>query len=508
MNVACLLTRLSMVGIVSSSMCFGSSIGLTTIEQPINLGVRSDPTRIPLGPVGVISNYGYGMHTMISEARACPDGAMHWEGGSELDQNLASVFGISVEPEDPTQVPGLPVVIRLKAWKPPEYSPYTKEQALAATVWCLIRSAGGTPKMPLQIQVKAEADADKHLEVKYSKAYVTVSGEDGAPVAPVKVTGSVLEKDARGITWVTFPKVKQEDSFEPIVPGFILMELDGEESSGWRLLPVWGNGQNKRDPLDHNWRAAPMLYSSYDSRGVRDSNSFLEQGGSYYFRVFRSEDGDSAVFGLPRVPQEMLAANILALVFADQPTEKRSLTVVISMDETQLSNYSAFRGLEDWKETKSPPNQVTFECEFAWDPAERKLIKGSVPLVAFNDHGWITQLFEETPEDGTTKKLARSVQLQIKRGIHDGTLSAERNIGDRVLPKSGLALKIGRAGYYAALGTYSNGKQLPKSPQEEPVSLGDYILDQYFNAGWKIGLGKGEAIAIETRKAMNGALTE
>jgi hypothetical protein len=75
-------------------------VGTSTVVQPINLGPNADPARIPLGQVGVVSNYNYGTLDVISEPRHCPDQPMRWEGGSELDQNLASVFGISVEAGD------------------------------------------------------------------------------------------------------------------------------------------------------------------------------------------------------------------------------------------------------------------------------------------------------------------------------------------------------------------------------------------------------------------------
>lgn len=156
----------TLLGWIIPAPCFATAVGTSTIEQPVNLGTKSDPQRIPLGRVGVISNYGYGIHRMIGEARACPDGAMRWEGGSELDQNLASVFGISVEAEDPTQILAFPVTLRVKPWKPPGYSPYSKDQVLAATLWCLLRSTGGTPDTPLDVRVVAEGSDDKPLEAK------------------------------------------------------------------------------------------------------------------------------------------------------------------------------------------------------------------------------------------------------------------------------------------------------------------------------------------------------
>lgn len=146
--------------------CHATEVSACTIEQPVNLGSKSDPARIPLGRVGVISNYDYGIHWYIGEEQSCPGGAMHWEGGLELNQNLASVFGISVEAQDSTQISAFPVTLRVKPWKPPGYSPYTKDQVLAATLWCLLHRTHGTPEHPLDIRVLAEGANEKPLEAK------------------------------------------------------------------------------------------------------------------------------------------------------------------------------------------------------------------------------------------------------------------------------------------------------------------------------------------------------
>ena len=228
--------------------CPATNVGTGTIEQPVNLGPNSDPKRIPLGAVGTISNYNYGVHRVIGEPRPCPDEAMRWEGGTELDQNLASVFGISVEAEDPTQIHGLPVMVRVKPWKVPGYSPYTKEQVLAATLWCLIRSAGGTPESPLDIRVAAEGRADKSLEKKYSGKYVTMRGEDGKEVPAPNIPGSVIEEDGRGIAWVVFPGVKKKSPAVAAPPAMILFKMEGDADAGdgkWYVLPVWGKPEPK-----------------------------------------------------------------------------------------------------------------------------------------------------------------------------------------------------------------------------------------------------------------------
>ncbi len=77
------------------------------------------------------------------------------EKGVELNMNLASAFGIEVLPSDSTHVPRAPVTIRIKDGPVSVYSPYRKDQVVAATLHCLLRSARATPKVPLKILIEA-----------------------------------------------------------------------------------------------------------------------------------------------------------------------------------------------------------------------------------------------------------------------------------------------------------------------------------------------------------------
>ncbi len=493
----------ALLGWILPVSCFATAVGTSIVEQPVNLGAKSDPGRIPLGGVGVVSNHGYGIHAVIGEARACPRGAMRWEGGSELDQNLASVFGISIEAQDSTQILAFPVTLRVKPWKPPGYSPYSKEQVLAATLWCLIRSTYSTPETPLDVRVVAEGADDKALEEKFSGKYVSHPGKDGAKVPPVQVRGTALEVDARGIAWVVFPDVARKAAFVPPTPGMIIMEAGGDGDPGWRVLPVWGNGTAPEEFLRINSESAIMAYSSYHSRGVQEANSFLSDGGANGFTAVRGDKSDSVSLSYPRVNQATLAADILALVISAQPTEARPLSVSFLVEESSLASYPAFRGAPGWKESIDPNNHVVLECEFVWDAVSGKLTKGFVPLVRLEDRAWITLASEPASADEeAAEKLAVMVQYRIMGGIHDGSLLAEKIMPVDQLRASGLLREIGKAGYYEALATYSNGKTLPDNPQDDPVRLGSSEAFQAHHAGWTIGLSQGEAIAIAARKTI------
>lgn len=500
------MSAVSLAILLAPNPSFATSVGPMTIEQPVNLGAKSDPARVPLGRVGVVCNYNYGLHRMIGEPRPCPDGAMRWEHGSELDQNLASVFGISVEPADPTQISQFPVTLRVKAWKPPGYSPYTKDQVLAATLWCLIRSAGGTPETPLNVLVVVEGPDDKMLVEKYSGKYITRPGADQKEIPPVKVPGSTIEVDTKGIASVVFSEVAQKAASPPPTPAMIILATGGESDAGWYLLPVWGNGNQDDSPFKLNAIPTAICYSAWHSRGRVEANSFLVAGGSHDFNVREGKNGDLVEFGVSYVPQSTLAAEIIALMLTAQPTEARPLTISIRLEEYGLASYPAFRSAPGWKETRHDAHNIMLECEFVWDAAAGKLVRGTVPLVAMDAAKQFISFMPESPLPASdAKNLATIVRYRIQNRIHDGTLLAEKNMAADMLPESGLRRQIGIAGYYEALATHCGEAGIPDSPPPDPLKLENHEFDQIRRMGWTIGMNRAQAIAIEARKEIDEA---
>ncbi|RYD20870.1 MAG: hypothetical protein EOP88_13390 [Verrucomicrobiaceae bacterium] len=415
MKIPRIVSMLVLAGFTAPAICLATVISTSTIEQPVNLGTRSDPTRIPLGGVPVLNNHGFSLHPKISAGRPCPDGAMLWEGGSELDQNLASVFGISVE-ADITLASRIPVTLRLKPWKPPVYSPYTKEQALAATLWCVLRAAG-TPKEPLEVVVMAEGADDKPLEAKYSGKYVLPTNWKEDVVCPVKVPGTALEKDDRGFAWVVFPDVPQKDAFVPLSPSMIVTANRGESDNGWYFLPVWCNGNNgQKSSLQLNGWSIPMYYSSWLSKGVSEANSLLADGGLYDMKVTEENDTCHVELSYPKASQATLAASIRALVIATQPTEARPLVVSMKVHETGLSDFAPFRNLEEWSENHG--NETVLTCEFVWDAKQQKLTKGSLPVLDMTSPGSISGSpaagSAVAEKGGQTTKLPPPSQLEAQ----------------------------------------------------------------------------------------------
>ena len=87
-------------------------------------------------------------------------------------------------------------------------------------------------------------------------------GKEGEAIPPVTVPGTVLEIDARGITWVVFPGITLKPTLPPPSPGMIILEAGGDGDPGWHVLPVWGNGNDPNDFLRLNSWSAAMCYSS------------------------------------------------------------------------------------------------------------------------------------------------------------------------------------------------------------------------------------------------------
>lgn len=485
--------------LLAPAVSHATNPGTSTILQPVNLGKNSDPSRIPLGAVGVYSNYGYGTHRVIGEGRAIPDGPMRWEEGSELDQNLASVFGISIEPEDSSIIAGPPVFVRLKAWKPPGYSPYSREQVLAATLWCLLRSAGGTPERPVDVRVVAEAEADKPLEAKFSAKYVTVPGEDRQPVPPIQVPGTRMEIDARGIPWVVF---QDAESKPAAAPGFVVFKHEGadEPAFAYYLLPVWGNGGPASNPLVLGHYAAPMHYTCYQSTGTRDANQLLAEGGAHEITVSTQDSGSTVTFHHPGCTPETLAANILALVLSAQPTEEKPLEVRLYLEQNGLVRYPAFRSAPGWTEdlTDSKNRYASLSAKFVWDPVGKKLAKGSVPLVKFGKELDTIEILSKPDMDDVATDLVKSgILARIEKGIQEGTLTPEKQMGENQLAESGIRRKIGEAGFHAGLASVTADED---QTEAEPPATGDADLDQYFRLGWNAGRSIGQRISQAVRE--------
>jgi hypothetical protein len=373
--------------ILATATGHASNVGLSTIEQPVNLGTEADPSRIPLGPVPTESNYHYGRGPVITAPLPIIHGSIRWENGVELNQNLASVFGIEVDNHD---LPHSPATIRLYKQPKPAYSPYSREQVLAATIHCLLRSNSGSPKAPIVLKITADDPADSPLAERYAGNYInSPDNHDGPPVEVTQVPDTVLETDANGVTWVVFPKVSRSAK-SPRPPVFIPFRFGGEgapDNPTWQLLPVWtGTERTRESSLEAIGRPHPLFYDCFQpgSGGPPEGNGMFAtepRGEIAGFDVNLAKERIEARLSYPQTDAETLSAIILSLVFSAAPTPENPLIVTL---QTHHANphpwFEAFEKCPGWQVTENNPNRGrSLEARFVWDAAQAKLANGAVP---------------------------------------------------------------------------------------------------------------------------------
>jgi hypothetical protein len=377
--------------------CPATNVGLSTIEQPVNLGAESDPARIPLGAVATESNYHYGRGPVITSPRPSLHGAMEWKSGIEINQNLASIFGIEVENHD---LPHSPATIRLKDFAVPAYLPFTREQVLAATIHCILRSNSGRPKAPISLKVTADSPADAPLVKKYSGDYINApDNDDGPPIEPTQVPGTRLETDARGVTWVVFPDVKSTDkkpARPPVTIAFRLGSEAGPDDPLWQLLPVWaGTDYSWEQSIEIIGRPYPLFYDCFNpsSGGGPETNALFAGKPAASISGFKIATTETTIYAKisdPDASTENLAATILALVVSTQPTRDHLLSVTLETSSDDPPPwFERFKSCPGWKSGDAPAafgpapadKRLTLTCSFAWDPQQVALTQGAVPLV-------------------------------------------------------------------------------------------------------------------------------
>lgn len=377
-TISTLLALLSAGG----SLC-ATVVGVDSVEQPVNLGANADPSRIPLGPVAVESNHGYGKHPIISAPRPCTHGVLKLKDGIELNMNLASAFGILVVPEDSSNVPHSPVALEIKDWPVPAYSPYRKEQVLAAVIHCLLRSTGASPKRPLKIQIKAEDPDDQRMLKGYAGNYISVA-KDG----PSPVPGTHLTSDARGVTWVVFSEASAPEPKALRRPPPAIVPMCFQEGEHVALVPVWA-GDDWADAAPVLTQPVTLFYDVYQpghtfgpdiNYATHSKLIFLynlkEQGGHYSLSLY---------VGKPKTNYthltNTLCATLYAAVLTTQPTEQKPLMVTISIIHEMIAELPAFANDPLW--TVSDPKPLKggrdLSAKFVWDPVHGRLSSGSIP---------------------------------------------------------------------------------------------------------------------------------
>ena len=492
-------------GLVVGAVHFISSaaatvVGLGTIEQPVNLGLRSDPASIPLGPVAYESNHGYGIHALISRSRPCQHGAMELQDGEELEQNLARAFGISVEPVDETSVPSAPVVLRVKSWPKPAYSPYSREQVLAATLQCLIRSSGGSPKVPLVIQVVTEDPADLEWAGKFAGNYITRSDDPKEPVVPTPVPGTKIETDGFGVARVVFAGVTGKPALEPRPPVWIPFRLDGEsgpDQPTWELLPVW-TGDNWEEPLDALGRPYLLFHDLFNpaSSFATQVNALFSRGQWKDWSVTRAEEATSAYLSFDEVSDGDLAAFLHALVLSVRPTAEQPLEVTLRTYRRPVPYFESCLETGAWEKVKLG-NDEALRGSFVLDAGTGKLLRGTIPRHNLEGYGSgslrVVGPREEEDTGKLSKELHGSYQWYFMHGMkgQDFEPTAEEiKLGLGEGRQDTMQSKFWHAGYRDGVLEFLDPANLEK-PGAAPPPAAENELSRFRQSGWIAGYRRG-----------------
>lgn len=476
-----------------------TTVGLSTIEQPVNLCEQSDPSRIPLGAVATESNYHYGRGEVITAPRPDLHGGMRWKSGVELNQNLASVFGIELNNHD---LPHSPAIIRLRDFPKPVYSPYTKEQVLAATIHCMLRSNRGTPEQPIQLEITAESEKDKALAEKFAGKYINSPNQpDDPPVEPTPIPGTKLETDSRGITWVVLGEGKKEMPAPTLIP-FRLGGEAGPDSPTWELLPVWALGGNLGFELIG--RPYPLFYDCFNpgtGMGPETNAIFANKppGTIYQLKVSREEGATTAHFTYPQTTTENLAATVLALVASVQPTEACPLKVSLQTSLNHADSWmEAFRDCPGWElDNPNSSDRMVLTCEFVLDPETAGLKRGAVPLASLERLPGGKLYIQVPPMTQEERKLEAAYELRFDEKWKAGEFEPKED--HLKLPGAGFPLvrEYWFAGYRDALSGYrvyqdSPAGNDPDSERDDSSELGKARRD-----GWVAGIRDGAMFAAK-----------
>lgn len=362
-----------------------SNAAVSMIPQPANLVGDSIPGCIPLTSSVCYANYNYGIHAMISAPSPFISGPVEWKSGIESNHNLASVFGIRVDPTDGTMVPQSPVNIHIKNWPAPVYSPHTKSEVLAATIHCLLQSSGPSADTPLKINILTENKKDQSWAGQYDKKYVLLPGADGKPVVPTKVGDSILTTDGYGTQHVIFPK-KNPKHLTPKARPVILPVSYGNFADGESLpalVPVWPGTDPTgyiKDPLQTIGLPQTHFYNRFHSgfRFSLESNPLLTNKQYFSINFLKNQDSVEARMSVLNQPLTDLAAGFAAAAMTAKLHHGKALKITVDCYSDESGVLDDLLKTPGWEEAEVA-GRTAATTVFDYDPKTKKLIKGTLP---------------------------------------------------------------------------------------------------------------------------------
>lgn len=390
-RLASLVLWLSAVG---PSVATNPAMGL--VPHPVNLGSHADPGSIPLSAVAVWHNYGYGIHPVISRARLFPAGSLATPQGREYDMNLASVFDIRIIPEDPTQVPAMPVVLKIGGGAAPPYSPYTRAQVIEATLWCLVFSAPASEKHPLVVIIDSPDPAD----LSYAGSYVWSSETWSLLLG--EIPGSKPVRDERGVVSIVIKSpgdraapfdggAGPELAFVPLLSGG---GAEGDDQIA--LVPHWTGAGGEIAPLELMWTAIPRAMNVFSAKRGENANPL--HSGTFDTQLAANQRSALSFIGASSADRMEAGQDLRRFAAA---CHAALLTAAPSEEEPFRFSFSGYPsaawevlGADGWEAEDGPHGSRTWRKSFT---DARQTVLGH-RLVARPEGGWWVELEPPLPE--------------------------------------------------------------------------------------------------------------
>lgn len=367
-----------------ASLAKATSPTTLIVPQPANLVTGSFPGCIPITYSVCFANFHATIYKMISAPRPFIQGAREWEKGTESNHNLASVFGIDINPAGGLPYFSDPIEIHIKDWNPPAYSPHTKTEVLAATIHCLLLASRPTADHPLEVRIITQNKDDQVWAASFAKKYVTHPGKDQKPIPPTSVGSSILKTDGYGIQYVIFPDKNPEHLPPREAPVILPMSGGGRGSDGRfpYFIPVWpGNDSSQalKSPILSLAKPQGHFYNLFTSVPLfsMELNPLLSQDKALSIHSKLEDDYVAISMTTSNSSLGSLASAILAAAMTAKINHNKPIRLAINFygKEEIMEQLLKTPG---WEKTKIG-NRMATTTLIDYDPKTKSLVKGTLP---------------------------------------------------------------------------------------------------------------------------------
>lgn len=374
-----MIARIASLLLFQAGFAHATNPEFTTVPQPANLVEDSVAGCIPLTAVACYHNYRFGTTGTISASRPFLGGAREWSKGSELNANLASVFGFQIKGDPPHG----PAEIHIRDWKIPDYSPHHKAEVLAATIHCLILNTRPSADYPLDVQIVAENKNDLKWSNQFQKQYVVRPGKDNKPVTPTPVGNTFIKTDGFGTRYVISPRINPEHLTPHTPPVILPLAYPTTDGKLFPLVPHWPtttqNGDT-REPLKSLELPHGHFQNAFQSgrQFSQELNPLLQGQEELSLRVQPEGDRVELHLSIWKPALTNLSAFLASAAITSKANHDKSMKITIDGFPKDSDLIPALEKTAGWKKGTSR-NGMTFTTVFDYDPKTGSLTKGTLP---------------------------------------------------------------------------------------------------------------------------------